>query len=294
MALFTHDQQNIHYLTRGRGEPLLLIHGLGSSGADWALQVQALEGRFRLVVPDLPGCGHSGPLGKNCSIGQFAASLWALLDHLDAPQVNIAGFSLGGAVALEMALQRPGSVPRLALINSLATYRVDHWRKWLEARLPGLLISLLGMRRMGGLCAARMFPHPWQLAMRERARDVIGAVPAASYLGIIDALERWTAVERIGSLRSRILVIAAEHDYVPLQDKRVLAALLNADLLVVAGSRHGTPFDAVAATNAGLLALMADQMMPSRDSCACDAQQAQPLLDFAGSLSAQHALGPVV
>lgn len=111
----------MHYLERGRGTPLLLIHGLGSSGADWAFQVRALEGRFRVIVPDLPGCGHSSALRDGCSIAGFSASLWALLDRLEIGQPNIVGYSLGGAVALEMALQRPESVPRLGLVNSLAS-----------------------------------------------------------------------------------------------------------------------------------------------------------------------------
>ena len=106
MPIFCKNDRSIHYLERGRGEPLLLIHGLGSSGADWALHVAALEARFRVIVPDLPGSGHSAPPPDGCSIAEFAASLWALLDHLREARVNIVGFSLGGAVGLEMALQR--------------------------------------------------------------------------------------------------------------------------------------------------------------------------------------------
>ena len=162
MGRLCHDDQSLYYLLRGHGDPLLLIHGLGSSGADWAMQVAALEGRFRLIVPDLPGCGHSGLLPVECSIAGFAKSLWALLDHLEIERPNIIGFSPGGAVALEMALQRPNLVPRLALINSLASYRIDHWRKWLEARGSSALVSLFGMRFAGRLFAARLFPHPRQ------------------------------------------------------------------------------------------------------------------------------------
>ena len=61
MPFFRDDESSIHYLQRGRGEPLLLIHGLGCSGAAWAFQVAALEQRFRLIIPDLPGSGHSSP-----------------------------------------------------------------------------------------------------------------------------------------------------------------------------------------------------------------------------------------
>src|SRR5277367_5888879 len=121
MPLFVDDGRSLHYLERGSGEPLVLIHGLGSSGADWALQVPALQGRFRVIVPDLPGSGRSAALQTGCSIEKLAGALWALCEHVNAPRINVVGFSLGGAVGLEMALQRPHAVRRLALINSLAT-----------------------------------------------------------------------------------------------------------------------------------------------------------------------------
>src|ERR1700684_3142812 len=89
---------SINYVMRGQGEPLLFIHGLGGSGADWAFQVAALEKRFRVIVPDLPGSGHSPPPPGGYTIQGFAATLWALLDHLGVERTNIIGFSLGGAV----------------------------------------------------------------------------------------------------------------------------------------------------------------------------------------------------
>jgi len=291
MAIFSHDGIDLHYLVRGSGEPLLLIHGLGSSGADWAFQMPVLEPRFCVIVPDLPGSGHSPAPGDGFAIDASASALWALLDRLELPRANIVGFSLGGAVALEMALQRPMAVPRLVLINSLATYRIDHWRKWLEARVPVALIRLLGMRRLARLTAARVFPEPWQQRMRDRAVKVIGAVPAGTYLGMGRALERWSATDRLDRLQSRILLIAAEHDYTPLAEKRALAQRINASLVVVRGSRHGTPFDAIELTNASLLALLTDQPLPPaehwhRDECAATSHWSLP-----GSLADEHAAG---
>jgi pimeloyl-ACP methyl ester carboxylesterase len=292
MSLFLNAKQSVHYLLRGHGEALLMIHGLGSSGADWAMQVPALERRFRLIVPDLPGCGHSGGLPENCSIGDMASCLWALLDHLDIARPNIVGFSLGGAVGLEMSLQRPESVPRLALINSLSSYEVTDVNKWLEARLPSVLIGLFGMQWAGRKFAARLFPHPWQDAMRDRAAQVVGAVSPKSYLGLMRALEHWTANDRLGALACRTLVIAAEHDYVPIAEKHALAASLHAELLVIRGSRHGTPFDSIAATNAILVALLTDAALPAWADCECDEPEIHYPLSFVGSLAEQHALGP--
>jgi pimeloyl-ACP methyl ester carboxylesterase len=290
MAFFHNEKHSLHYLVRGRGEPLVLIHGLGGSGADWAFQVAVLERRFRVIVPDLPGSGHSPPPRDEYTIAGFASALWSLLDYLGVPRANIIGFSMGGAVALEMAAQRPARVPRLGLINSLATYRPDDWRKWLEVHVSALLVRLLGMRRAAWLLALRLFPEPWQRAIREHAAAVVGAVPASSYLGMGLALARWAIIDRLDSLTSRVLMIAAEHDFTPLAEKRALASLLKADIVVVRGSRHGTPFDSIEATNASLLALLTDQPLPPQTRWVRDPPARAQRLSLAGSIAEEHAM----
>jgi len=265
-----HKTRSLYYRVRGQGENLLLIHGLGSSGADWEFQVRALERHFCVIVPDLPGSGCSPPFEGDFSICDCADALWALLDHLQVPLANIAGFSLGGAVALEMALQRPHQVARLALINTLLSYRIDHWRKWLEARVPAVLIRLMGMRCAARLAATRLFPMPWQRVLRDRAAEVISRVTSKVYLGMAKALERWTAVERLDRLQAKTLMIAAEHDFTPLAEKMSMAKVVRADIAIVHGSRHGTPFDSIKATNACLLAWFADRSIRASRRWVCD------------------------
>ena len=292
MPIFERKGSALHYLVRGRGEPVLLIHGLGSSGCDWALQVPALESRFRTIVPDLPGCGHSAAPPGDFDIGDFADALWDLLDHLGVERINIVGFSLGGAVGLEMALRRAHAVPRLALINSLASYVLDDWHKWFEARMPAFLIGTLGMRAAAHLAAVRLFPESWQESMRARARAVIAAVPARTYLGMGLALQRWTAIDRLHRLRSRVLLLAAEHDYTPLAEKRAMAARLRAQLVVVRGSRHGTPFDSIQTTNASLLAHLSDRELPHPARWTRDTPAHSRSLSLVGSIAEEHARVP--
>ncbi len=245
MPFFRNDELSIHYLQRGRGEPLLFIHGLGGSGADWAFQVAALEHRFRIIVPDLPGSGHSLPPRSEYTIAGFASALWKLMDHLKIVRTNIVGFSLGGAVALEMA-------------------------------------------------TLRLFPEPWQRAMREHAACVLGSVPANSYLGTGLALARWAILDRLDRLESRVLLIAAENDFTPLAEKRDLAQRLNAELVVVRGSRHGTPFDSIEATNASLLALLTDQPLPPPARWVRDTPTRVQALSLNGSIAEEHALSPLL
>jgi pimeloyl-ACP methyl ester carboxylesterase len=145
------------------------------------LQIPALKTQFQVIVPDLPGCGLSPPPKSGYSIAGAASLLWALLDDLRVPRPNIVGFSMGGAIALEMALQRPTRVSRLALINTLASYH-DNWHKWIVARMSAALVRLFGMRRAGSIFAAGLFPEPWQKRIRDRAATEVATIPARDYL----------------------------------------------------------------------------------------------------------------
>jgi 3-oxoadipate enol-lactonase len=288
------DESTIHYLERGRGEVVLLIHGLGCSGADWAFQVAALERHFRVIVPDLPGSGHSPAPRGGYSIEAYAAAMWRFLDHLKIDKVNLVGFSLGGAVCQEMAVARPAAVARLSLINSLATYRPHSVRKWLETYLSATLVRMLGMPRSAYLMASRLFPESWQRAMRDHATAALGAVPATSYLGMGFALARWAILDRLAGLSCSIMLIAAEKDFTPLAEKIALAQTLQAQLVVVRGSRHGTPFDAVEITNACLRAFLKDEPLPAPSRWVCDSASRAQSLSLAGSIADEHALSPLL
>lgn len=253
MPSFQRDGIALHYRLHGAGPPLLLIHGLGSSGDDWAFQLEALGAARTLILPDLRGSGLSDKPRGPYAIATFAADLWALLDALAIGSCDLLGFSLGGAVALEMALTQPARVRRLITCNSLPSYRIDHWRKWLEARLQVALVRVLGLRRTARIIARRMFPHPGQASMAQRVIDVVGANPRHAYLASLHALIGWCALDRLPVLRAPMLMISAEHDYTPLDEKRRYAARLGAQWVVIEGSRHGTPFDASDAFNRAVL-----------------------------------------
>ena len=105
----------LRYLVAGAGEPLVLVHGLGGAAANWlALAPLLLPGR-RLIVPELPGHGGSSPLPAAPSLSPYADRLGLLLEHEGATPAAVVGHSLGGAVALRLALRRPEAVSALVL-----------------------------------------------------------------------------------------------------------------------------------------------------------------------------------
>ena len=105
----------LRYLVCGEGEPLVLVHGLGGAAANWlALAPLLLRGR-RLLVPELPGHGGSEPLPAAANLNAYADSLAEVAEREGLSPAAVVGHSLGGAIALRLAIRRPDGVSRLVL-----------------------------------------------------------------------------------------------------------------------------------------------------------------------------------
>src|SRR6266516_845440 len=105
------------YTRTGSGAPLVLVHGIGSSRRAWDPVLPLLAQRFDTIAVDLPGFGESEPLPAEVepAPAALAAALADLLDDLGVAAPHVAGNSLGGWVALELAHLRP--VASVALLS---------------------------------------------------------------------------------------------------------------------------------------------------------------------------------
>ena len=110
----------MHYLVGGSGRPLVLVHGLGSRALDWAnLMPQLIDGGHRVYALDLLGYGQSAqPKSGDYSIADQASMVQGFLDSQHLQQVDLAGWSMGGWIAMRVALQHPERIRRLVLLDS--------------------------------------------------------------------------------------------------------------------------------------------------------------------------------
>jgi len=135
MSEITIDGVRLYYEEHGTGQPILCIHGTGSSAALWVDAAEKLAAHGRAIVYDRRGFGRSGPPNADAvDVHQHADDAAALLDDLGASPAIVVGRSHGGEVAVDLALRHPDRVRALALLEGGGLLLSDAFRRW-EAAL---------------------------------------------------------------------------------------------------------------------------------------------------------------
>ena len=114
----------VHHMHGGRGTPLLFIHGLGSSGyMEWRFNLEPAAMRHRVYAPDLPGFGRTEKPRARYGVAYFTRFIERYMDDRSLRSAAVVGASLGGRIALELALEHPKRVRKLVLVNALGLGR---------------------------------------------------------------------------------------------------------------------------------------------------------------------------
>ncbi|MBO9729698.1 MAG: alpha/beta hydrolase [Chitinophaga sp.] len=110
---------DIHYVTGGAGEPLVLLHGFGQNWYMWNRILPELSKHFTIIAPDLPGIGESGKPANGYDKKTMASYIHGLVKQLGHDHINLAGHDIGLMVAYAYAAQFPKEVNKLALMDAL-------------------------------------------------------------------------------------------------------------------------------------------------------------------------------
>ena len=128
---------------RMRGKRLVLIHGLGGAAANWVDLAPLLARRYRVLVPELPGHGDSTALAAVPNLAVFADRVAAVAERERMLPAAVAGHSLGGVVAIRLALRRPRDVTAIALVAAAGISSATRRAKY------GLrILGIIGPRRL--------------------------------------------------------------------------------------------------------------------------------------------------
>lgn len=259
-----HLNQNgtqIYYELHGpeNGEPMVLLHGLGSSGRDWELQLPALTD-YRVLLIDMRGHGRSEKPSGPYSVPMFARDVVAIFDHVGFTSAHVVGLSMGGMIAFQMAVDTPERIRSMVIVNSgpalVPASLSDKFKVWLRF----FIVRMMGMRKMGETLAPRLFTDADMDVQRQQFIERWAENDRESYLAAMRAIVGWTVLDRIGTIQIPTLIVAADMDYTPISAKEAyIAKMPSARLHIIENSHHAVPAERPDAFNRVLADFLAAQ-----------------------------------
>jgi pimeloyl-ACP methyl ester carboxylesterase len=258
-----HRGCRLAYEIRGSGPPAVFIQGLGIHGAAWKPQIDVLAASYECLSFDNRGLGRSQPLGCRLTIRQMAEDTLTLMDAHGWRSAHIVGQSMGGVIALEIALGARERVRSLVLLCSLArgrnvfpVTREMIWR-WLRTRV--------GTRQQRRKAVLELVMPESVLAMADHAELAAELAPLFGH-DLADhapvsarqlwALMRYDATSRLVELAGLpALVINASHDRIapPHAGRAMAEAIPGARFVEIDGASHAAAIQHAARVNALLL-----------------------------------------
>lgn len=232
------DVNGIHlaYERRGRGTPMVLLHGFPLDHHLWDDIAPLLEDNFDLILPDLRGFGESTTVDLFYAMEDFASDVAGLLDYLGIPKATIVGHSMGGYIALAFARLYPERVSGLGLVASQAAADAPERR---EGRYKSAAeVADKGIASVVEVMTTKFTPDP---RLQEAARQSMERQPPAAYIGALKAMaERVDSTPLLSSIQYPVVIVHGDADaLVPIDRAReVKAAVPHAHLVEISGAGH--------------------------------------------------------
>ena len=214
---------DIYYEIHGEGVPLLLIAGLASDSRSWGDVTGRLSKDFMVISPDNRGAGRSPLMTGELSISQMADDCVALLDSLEIPSSHIAGHSMGGFIAQEIAITHPERADSLILEATASSCRKEMAETFLE----------IASRLEKSSDKAQFFMEIFSLIFSSRVLSNTALVEEMVRFAIedpwpqslenfkaqVNALKGFDRSADVKNIRTRTLVVAGEEDRVVTLDE---------------------------------------------------------------------------
>jgi pimeloyl-ACP methyl ester carboxylesterase len=255
------EQDRLFYDITGKGRPLVLIHGVWASHEWWRWLVPALARTYYVISPDVRGHGQSSPLKSAYTVNGFAKDLDLLLRSIGIPEVVLVGWSMGGIISLEYALNYPSKVKALILIATRGHHNPKLKRRiifqYLQARLS-LLMDFTAPRKYDRASGSFPAQKIWlereveKMLSPNASKEVKDWVmsdvrnnPRENYFQAIRSIWNWGAADRLKEIEGPTLIMVGDKDTrTPPRFSRLLYATIpNSRLVIVEGAGHCLPLE---------------------------------------------------
>lgn len=232
----------MHFVRRGKGSPLLLIHGLGGSWRSWSPILESLAFQREAIAIDLPGFGQTSPLPGEVSMSTLADAVTEFLHHEHLTEIDAVGSSMGARLVLELA-RRGGVVGSVVSLNPGGFW--TGWQRhafyssiWASIRLVRLLQPVMPALTRSAIGRTILFAqfstHPWRLSPHVTLDEMRSYAASPFFDELLRQLAYGETQQgaRPGSIEHPLVIGWGRHDRVcfPSQAKRAVALFPDARL----------------------------------------------------------------
>ncbi|MGH7818108.1 MAG: alpha/beta fold hydrolase, partial [Candidatus Binatia bacterium] len=257
----------LYYETHGQGEPLVLVPSTAFSAEVWKPSQMPLANSTQLILHDPRGCGRTTVTQQVYTINQMANDIVALLNHLKVESAHLVGHSMGGRIALEMALKFPGHVKSLIMAASGSGQAARPGPDCIPGLPHWLVIRLVEKGFEKALreefCHTSAF---FTEDYREKYPDKVEAflqlawathAKLPEYIHLIIARHNWEATHRLGDVQCPTMILIGDNDSARsnhlAQAQALKSRVPRAELQVLKGQSHGFFWQAQEETNQVIL-----------------------------------------
>jgi 3-oxoadipate enol-lactonase / 4-carboxymuconolactone decarboxylase len=283
MPFISRDGVRLYWKLEGADERpvLVLLNSIGTDMSLWDAAVPHLLAAFRLLRLDTRGHGASDAPEGDYSLAMLAGDVVAVMEAADVDRAAVAGVSLGGMLAMELALRHPERVAALALVCTSATMDRAAWADRVAMVRAGGTVAVADLAMGRFLSPGFVRAHP-EVAESVR-RGLIGTADAG-YAGAGAAIRDMNLIERLPAIKQPTLVVAGDRDTSTpfVGHGELLAAAIPATDVVHLEAAHLAPIEAPAALAAALRRFL----LPNSD-----AETAREALFEAGLVHRRRVLG---
>jgi len=228
----------LNYIRSGKGDAVVLQHGLLGGGRYWTPQITHLRRFFDVITADLPGFAgsHAEPIPE--TIAGSSAALMSLLDTLGIKRFSLVGHSMGGMIAQQIALDHQDRLEKLVLFGTAASGELPGRFETLEGSLARLAAH--GLDRFARDLAATWFVAGAQSPYYEFCLECGKGASAAAAGAAMRAVLSWKAGPGLADVKVPTLVICGDSDRgtVPDTSFQLWRAIPGARLSVIPGCAH--------------------------------------------------------
>jgi pimeloyl-ACP methyl ester carboxylesterase len=232
-----------------RGRKIVLIHGAGGNGHRWQRQVDGLAAAHSPVAFDLPGHGRSAGVEGLSTVQDYSDFVAALLDALKMKSAVIAGWSMGGAIAMDLALRHPARVEALVLVATAAKFnltadRIEALRAVTMGRAPQSFVT-------DGY-AQKTIKEKFEV-VREGWMEQIKTDPRVRYTDMV-ACNKVDLRDSIAKIDKPTIIFAGAEDQgtTPADAELIKSRIRGAELKIVADAGHMIPVEQPAELNSAI------------------------------------------